>query len=237
MSYATESNSPQATAPLDAEAFQARTGVSAATLERLRLYLAQLARWQARINLVGRATLADPWRRHFLDSAQLLKLLPADAATLVDIGSGAGFPGLVLAIMAMGRGAAAASPGISATLIESDQRKAIFLNEIIRLTGVPAIVHEVRAEAYAGCPGDVVTARACAPLARLLPLAAAVGKAGATHLLLKGAAVGDELTAAGKDWTMRVDRHPSETDPGGVILEITDLARRDPKRDVEPDVN
>ncbi len=229
MSYATESKTPRpgrGPAPLSAEDFAARAGISAGGLERFRIYLAELQRWQRKINLVGAATLADPWRRHFLDSAQLHALVPTTATSVTDIGSGAGFPGLVLALMAQDRADGAASD-LHVTLIESDQRKAIFLREIIRLTEVSATVHEVRAEAYAGPPADVVTARAVAPLARLLPLAGALAKPGATLLFPKGSDAGDELTAAEKDWTMRLRQHASESDARGTILEITDLAGRD----------
>jgi len=223
MSYATESNRRQpAAAPFSAEAFQAQTGAPDAAVQKLRTYLATLERWQPKINLVGTKTLADPWRRHFLDSAQLLALVPPDARHLVDIGSGAGFPGLVLAVLAAG----GRRPELQVTVIESDQRKCIFLNEIKRLMNIPVTVHQGRAEAYAGRPADVATARACAPLTRLLPWVSAVSTVPARALLLKGEGAGDELTAAEKDWKMRVHQHPSVTDPRGVILEVTDLARR-----------
>jgi 16S rRNA (guanine527-N7)-methyltransferase len=227
MNYATESNTAmrkRQTEPLSPEAFQRETEVSDAGLARFRTYLAELERWQKRINLVGPATLKDPWRRHFLDSAQLALLMPPDAATLIDVGSGAGFPGLVLALMQLER---PASAQCRVTLVESDQRKAVFLLEIIRLTGAPAALHEGRAEAYAGEKADVLTARACAPLTRLLALTQPLGKAGATYLFPKGADAADELTAAGKDWKMQVRQHRSATDPDGAILEIIDLARRD----------
>ena len=225
MGYATESNEAKRrrqAEPLSAEAFQAAIGISDAGLGKLRAYLAELERWQPKINLVGPATLRDPWRRQFLDSAQLMALLPAGATTLIDIGSGAGFPALVLAVLA-----AESRPELRVTAIESDQRKAVFLKQIIRLTDVSAILHQGRAEAYAGPKADVVTARALAPLAPLLALAEALALAGATYLFPKGADAALELTAAGKDWTMRCRRHPSRTDPRGTILEIGDLARRD----------
>jgi len=222
MRYATDSNQRKMPQPLSAKAFQSETGISDDGREKLEAYLAALERWQAKINLVGAKTLADPWRRHFLDSAQLLAMIPVDARQVVDIGSGGGFPGMVLAIMA----AAGGMPALRVTLVESDQRKCIFLNEIKRLTGVSATVNHGRAEAYAGPPADVVTARACAPLVRLLQWVAAVSGPGARALLLKGEAAGDELTEAEKDWKMRVQQHPSVTDPRGVILEVTDFARR-----------
>jgi len=217
MRFATESKSPAAE-PLSRIEFQAALGLDDAAMETFDGYAEALARWQKTINLVGPKTLADPWRRHFLDSAQLLDHLPVGAATLVDIGSGAGFPGMVLAILLKDRA------GMQVQLIESDQRKCIFLNEVKRLTGAAATVHNVRAEAYGGPGGDVVTARACAPLARLLPWAAAVLRPGGRCLFLKGENVQDELTLARKDWKMQTQLHPSRSDPSGAILEVTDLA-------------
>jgi 16S rRNA (guanine527-N7)-methyltransferase len=233
MGYATETNGRKRkrprrdeSAPMTAEAFRALTGISDAGLERLRWYLTELERWQPKINLVGPATLQDPWRRHFLDSAQLAPLLPAGAARLIDVGSGAGFPALVVAVLAADA-AGEAFRGLQVTAIESDQRKATFLNEIIRLLEIPATVYQGRAEAYGGARADVVTARACAPLERLLGLAAPLAAPGASLLFPKGEDVARELTAAGKDWKMHCRQHPSLTDPRGAILEITDIARRD----------
>ena len=125
------------------------------------LYLELLGRWQRAINLVGPATLADPWRRHVLDFGQLLAHLPAPAGPLVDLGSGAGFPGLVLALLGV--------PEVA--LIESDRRKAAFLREVARATGAEVAVHAERIEVCTPWPAAVVTARALAPLPRLLPLA------------------------------------------------------------------
>ncbi len=190
-------------------------------MARLRLYNQQLQRWQEKINLVGAQTLADPWRRHFLDSAQLFKLLPEDASTIVDIGSGAGFPGLVLAIMAT----ADEAPARQVHLIDSDQRKGVFLREINRLTDAGVTVHSCRVGQYNGPKGDVITARGCAPLTRLLgwvmPLIAPDGRG----LLLKGEGAQDELTLASKDWRMDTVQHSSQSDPRGVILEVTNLAQ------------
>ncbi len=217
MRFATESELPAAE-PLSRIAFQAALNLDDAAMETFDGYAEALARWQQSINLVGPKTLADPWRRHYLDSAQLLDYLPDKAATLVDIGSGAGFPGMVLAILLPKVG------GTQVELIESDQRKCVFLNEIKRLASAPATVHNVRAEAYDGPKGDVVTARACAPLARLLPWAAAVLKPGGRCLFLKGESVQDELTLARKDWKMQTQLHPSRSDSSGAILEVSDLA-------------
>jgi 16S rRNA (guanine527-N7)-methyltransferase len=226
--YATESktNSPtsgrrRAPAPLSEREFQQACQVPDEIMIRLRLYNEQLARWQEKINLVGPQTLADPWRRHFLDSAQLFGLLPDGAETIVDIGSGAGFPGLVLAILATADGAAPRQ----VHLIDSDQRKCVFLREINRLTDAGAIIHSCRSAQYGGPKGDAITARACAPLGRLFgwaqPLLAPSGRG----LFLKGEGVQDELTQALKDWRMEVIQHSSQSDPRGVILEVTSLAQ------------
>ncbi|HTZ36607.1 MAG TPA: 16S rRNA (guanine(527)-N(7))-methyltransferase RsmG [Stellaceae bacterium] len=199
--------------------FAAQTGVSRETLARLEAYAALLAAWSARLNLVGRTTLGDVWRRHFLDSAQLLPLLPADAKSLVDLGSGAGFPGLVLAILGVG--------GVE--LIEADSRKAAFLREAARVTAAAVTVRGCRIEAVPRRAADVVTARGCAPLDRLLDLAERFVGPATTCLFLKGARAEEELTGAGKAWTMCLSRHPSRADPGGVVLSLQQVAR-EPRR-------
>jgi 16S rRNA (guanine527-N7)-methyltransferase len=195
--------------------FAAETGVSRETLARLAAYADLLTAWNQRLNLVGRGTVADLWRRHFLDSAQLHPLLPAGARTLVDLGSGAGFPGLVLAIMG----------GPHVHLIESDQRKAVFLREAIRVTQAPATVHATRIEAAPPLTADVVTARALAPLDALLDLAGRFVRPHTVCLFLKGRAAGDELTLAAKRWKMSADLLPSRSDPTGVILRLDHIER------------
>jgi 16S rRNA (guanine527-N7)-methyltransferase len=207
--------------PLSAAAFAARLDVSRETLERLTLHLELLARWQPAINLVGPTTLADPWRRHVLDSAQLVAHLSREAGNLVDLGSGAGFPGMVLAILGV--------PDV--TLIESDRRKAQFLREVARATGTAVTIHAERAERVAPFPAAVVTARALAPLPRLLPLAARFLAADGACLLLKGASVSDELTAAAKSWHMAPEMLPSLSAPAGIVLKLRGVARA---RDRQP---
>jgi 16S rRNA (guanine527-N7)-methyltransferase len=204
-----------AVAPLGAEGFAALTGVSRETLARLEAYAALLFEWSSRINLIGRSTLGDVWRRHFLDSAQLLPLIPAGSRTLSDLGSGAGFPGLVLAVLGV--------PGVE--LIEADSRKAAFLREAARSTGAEIILRPCRIEAVAPHPADVVTARACAPLDRLLPLAERFIGPRTTCLFLKGQRADEELTAAGKAWTMTTSRYPSRADPSGVVLSLQQVVR------------
>ncbi len=203
--------------------------LSADTILKLERYRELLVAWQDKINLVGRSTLGDFWRRHILDSGQLFPLLPDSGRgplVLVDLGSGAGFPGLVLAILASGAGRA-----IAVHLVESDQRKAAFLAEAARRTGVAATVriHAARIERLAPGtipPADVVTARALAPLDRLLGLAAPLLAPDGICLFLKGAGVEGELTAAAKTWKMRATRHASRSDPSGTVLKIEGLAWR-----------
>jgi 16S rRNA (guanine527-N7)-methyltransferase len=207
---------------LSPEEFAESAGVPRGTLERFRTYHALLTKWQRAINLVGPRTLGDAWRRHFLDSAQLWPLVAeaaqGRAATLADLGSGAGFPGLVLAIMAAGHGVP-----LTTHLIEADQRKAAFLIEVARATGTVVMVHADRAESIGNAgiiAADIVTARALAPLADLLALAAPLLAPDGVCLFLKGAAVDDELTRARETWKMTVDRIPSRSDPSGTILRI-----------------
>jgi 16S rRNA (guanine527-N7)-methyltransferase len=206
--------------PLGPEGFAAATGVSRETMARLEAYAALLVAWSGRINLIGRTTLDDLWRRHFLDSAQLLPLLPAVPQSLVDLGSGAGFPGLVLAILGV-RGV---------ELIEADSRKAAFLREAARIAGAEVTVRGCRIEAVAPHEVEVLTARGCAPLDRLLPLGKRFIGPATTCLFLKGARAAEELTAARKAWTMTVSCHASRADPAGTILRLQQVVR-EPRRD------
>ncbi len=200
---------------MSAADFAAETGVSRETLARFEAYLALLAHWQRRINLVAASTLADPWRRHMLDSAQLAPLLPADTRRIADLGSGAGFPGLPLAILL--------PKAVEVLLIESDSRKCAFLLEAIRETGAPAQVVAARIETIPVQDIDVVVARACAPLAKLLGLAKPLLKPDGRALFLKGRRAEEELTAAGEAWTITLARHPSRSDPDSTIFEASDI--------------
>jgi 16S rRNA (guanine527-N7)-methyltransferase len=166
----------------DREAALRLAPVSRETLERFDVYIALLARWRKTINLISETTFAEIWTRHIADSAQLLPLAPS-ALTWVDMGSGAGFPGLILAIQL------AEHPGACIHLIESDQRKAAFLREAARVTGAAARIHNLRIENAAGEiaePVDAVTARALAPLPRLLGLAKIWLEQGATGIFPRG---------------------------------------------------
>lgn len=204
---------PDPKVPLTPEAFAAAQNVSRETLERLRAYVDLLTRWQARINLVSAASLADVWRRHVLDSAQLYPMIEPKAVRLYDLGSGAGFPGLILAILGV----------TDVHLIESDRRKIEFLREAARITATKITLHPVRAQTLSPGDGDFITARGCASLSELLDLAKPLLKPNGNCLFLKGAGLQTELTDARKRWTMLVNELESITDPSGVIVRLREL--------------
>ena len=181
-------------------------------------FVTLLRRWNRTLNLISPAEEARIEVRHLADSLQLVPLIPSPVDRAIDLGSGAGFPGLVLA----------AATRVRFDLIESDQRKAAFLREAARILRVPVQVHAQRIEAVPIPPAPLVTARALAPLPRLLALAAPLLAPGGVALFLKGGAVESELTAANREWHMRVERFPSRTSATGVILRITELARVPP---------
>lgn len=189
--------------------------VSRETLARLEIHANLLRHWQAKINLVGTDSLDDLWRRHYLDSAQVRRLLPETFDALYDIGSGAGFPGLVLSILG--------APHVH--LIESDRRKAAFLREAARATGAAVTIHAGRVEDLA-VPSRrvVITARAVAPLESLLLLARPLLGPGAVCLFHKGAQAAAEIEKARARWSMRLESVPSLSDARGVILRIEELA-------------
>jgi len=203
------------TASLGPKGFADLVPVSRETLARLEAYVDLLTRWSVRINLVGRDTLADLWRRHILDSAQLHRFIPSTAKTLIDLGSGAGLPGLVLAILGVA--------GVE--LVEADSRKAAFLREAARVTDADVTIRPCRIQAVPPHPADVVTARACAPLDRLLDLAAPFLAPDTLCLFLKGQRFNEELTLARKAWTMNVSVEQSLSDRRGVVLRLQQVAR------------
>ena len=204
--------------PLDAVGFARLVSVSRETLARLTLYLELLRQWQKAINLVGASTLADPWRRHILDCAQLFRHLPERCASLADLGSGAGLPGLVLAAMGVDE----------VHLIESDRRKGQFLREAARRMELGGVrVHQKRIEDV-DLAVEAVTARALAPLAQLLPLARPLLRPGGRLVLLKGRRVDAELTALGEAERMRIELHPSLADPEGRVLVLEEVASSAP---------
>lgn len=202
------------------EEFLAETNVPRETFERLLEMDRVLMDWSERHNLVARSTIKDRWHRHFLDSAQLVPLLPEGVKTIVDLGSGAGFPGLVLAAMLEPK-------GTQVTLIESTQKKCAFLTEagaamgIKNLQVIPERIESVRL----GFKPDLITARALARLDKLLAYGAGLAGKKTKYYFLKGQDVEGELTEAAKYWHMDVIKHPSRTDPRAAILEIGNLAR------------
>ncbi|MEI9988179.1 MAG: 16S rRNA (guanine(527)-N(7))-methyltransferase RsmG [Aliidongia sp.] len=189
--------------------------VSRETLDRLETYVDLLGKWTRRINLVAPVTMVDVWRRHILDSAQLYPLLPPDTKILADLGSGAGLPGLVLAILGV--------PQVH--LIESDLRKSAFLQEAARQTGTAVTIHARRIDAAPAIQADIVTARALARLAILLDHATRFLKPGGACYFLKGSNSADELTEAGKSWHMEVSEFPSLSDASGVIVKLESIVR------------
>ncbi|MBY0612862.1 MAG: 16S rRNA (guanine(527)-N(7))-methyltransferase RsmG [Beijerinckiaceae bacterium] len=199
--------------------------VSRETSERLEIYATLLVKWQARINLIAETTATSIWRRHFADSLQLRRIVP-DALRWIDMGSGAGFPGLVVAIDL------ADDPAAHVHLIESNGKKCAFLREVVRETGARATIVDSRIEqampAFSARCVDVVTARALAPLTILLGYSEQVLKTGARGLFLKGQDVEQELTDSTKCWNLDYQLHRSETDPDARIVEITNAVRRDP---------
>jgi len=204
--------------PYGPEGFQKDTGVSRETLDRLKAYGDLLQTWNRKINLIGKSTAGDVWHRHMLDSAQLFPLIPSSVTTLMDLGSGAGFPGLVLAIMGV--------PQVH--LVESDQRKCAFLREAARVAGVAITIHSKRIEDLAPFPVDVITARALAPVENLLDWSAPFLTKNTRCLFLKGQNVEVELTETHKRWRIRVDQRQSLTDPRGSILTIDEVRRVQP---------
>ena len=206
----------------DREAALVLVPVSRETLARLDCFVATLLTWQRRINLIAPASARAIWTRHVADSLQLLSLAPA-AKIWLDVGSGGGFPGLVIAC-ALGE-----TPGAHVHLVESNGKKAAFLREAARVTGAPAIVHQARIEQMGtklGEPVEVVTARALAPLAKLLGLSEPWLKKGAQALFPKGQDVGAELTEASKYWNIQAMLVRSKTDAHGRIVSVGSAERR-----------
>lgn len=204
---------------MDASVFQSQFNVSRETISRLTVYEALLRKWQNKINLVGPSTVEHIWERHFADSMQLLVLAPGSAQNWLDLGSGAGFPGAVIAI--------AGFPG-KVFLVESDKRKAAFLQAVARETGCPLNVLADRVENVAvtqKIAADVITARALAPLPKLLELSAPFSRAQTTLLFLKGKGWEAELEEARSDWSFVSAVLPSHTDAEARVLKLTHIMR------------
>jgi 16S rRNA (guanine527-N7)-methyltransferase len=211
--------------------FAAAFGVSRETVARLETYEALLRQWQKAINLVAARTLEAVWQRHFADSAQLVALAPPGARSWLDLGSGAGFPGLVVAILLAEPprpGLPTPQPGSGCvTLIESDSRKAAFLGTVARQTGIAVDILSTRIETCATqsrvAPPDVVTARALAPLDKLLSLAAPLLSPRTVGLFLKGRQAAKEVEAARKAWTFNSALIPSSTEAEAHIVRVSTL--------------
>ena len=203
----------------DLDAFAATTGASEEAMTELVRFRDLLAEWNTRMNLVGPSALAEFWTRHALDSAQLLQLA-SDARIWMDIGAGGGFPGVVIACLLKRQG------GACVHLVESMAKRARFLSEVVQALQLPAVVHAVRAEALKRPGGlDVVAARACAPMPRLLEFASPHLAQGAIGLFLKGRGVEAELTEARQSWKFEAELLPSVSDPSGRIVRIERLSR------------
>jgi 16S rRNA (guanine527-N7)-methyltransferase len=195
------------------------TPVSRETQKRLEAFVELLLNWQSRINLIAPSTIPEIWTRHISDSLQLIDLVP-QARVWVDFGAGGGFPGLPIAC------ALADEPGTMIHLIESNGKKAAFLREAVRITGVPAKVHQERAENFGESwqgRADVVTARALAPLKTLCDQALPLIERGAVGVFPKGQDVDAELTEAAKYWSIEATKVPSKTSPDGCIVVIRGL--------------
>ena len=202
------------------DALLAGLNVSRETLAALRAFEALVQRWNPAINLVSKASLVDLWPRHILDSAQVFALCPDPAATWVDVGSGGGFPGLVVAILAR-----ELKPDLHVTLVESDLRKATFLRQAAQTLRLPARVLSERIESLAPLAADVFSARALAPLQDLLAYAERHMAPTGAAILPKGARYADELASAKASWRFDVDVRPSLSDAEAAILVIRNIHR------------
>ena len=207
--------------PLEPDPFSpgqsaAQALVSRETLDRLKRYAALLEDWSARINLGSKGSINDLWRRHFWDSAQLTELIPPASTTLIDLGSGAGFPGLVLAIM---------QPELRVTLVEATGKKCRFLEAVAGELQLKTRILNERVEDLPPERFDLITARACAPLPLLLSYAQRFWGEGSRALFHKGQNLASELTEAHKSWRIKIEQHSSRSDPSGIILEIRELQR------------
>ena len=193
------------------ESVQDALNVSRETLDKCAAYLVLLEKWQKSVNLVARKTLDIAWQRHILDSGQLARYLPDGCKVILDVGSGAGFPGLVLSIM----------QDATVHLVESDHKKTVFLQTVIRELDLTAIVHNERIESLPVLAPDVITARAFAPLGKAVGLLAPHMQADTVLLLLKGRNVEEELTEMPDYPIMSAVTYPSLSDPDGVVLQLT----------------
>lgn len=201
----------------DAAAFAAATGAGPAAMADMAAFMDALDQANGRMNLVGPSAMSQFWPRHAWDGAQLLIHAP-DARTWADLGAGAGLPGVVLAILLK------AEPGAHVHLVESLAKRCGFLREVVEALDLPATVHNARAESLS-LKVDVVTARACAPMAKLLGFAKPFLAKGATGLFLKGREVEVELTEAARYWRFQAELIPSLSSPSGRVVKVKGLSR------------
>ncbi len=197
------------------------TNVSRETRDVLDAFTALALKWNASINLISRRDETSIASRHIADSAQVFDHAPADARRWIDLGSGGGFPGIVCAILAR-----ETRPDLSFTLIESDTRKCVFLREAVRTLDVKADVENARIETVTGFTADIISARALAPLPKLLGLAWSFCTAETCLLFPKGKSARSELTEARETWHISADVLPSRTDPDGVVLKLSEVSPR-----------
>jgi 16S rRNA (guanine527-N7)-methyltransferase len=202
--------------PLGPVGFARISGVSRETLDRLTAYVDLLTHWNRRINLVSANTMGDLWRRHILDCAQLYKMLPRRTESVIDLGAGAGLPGLILAAMG----------AHEVHLIESDMRKAAFLREAARIMEITPVIHAERIEKTPAFPADVVVARACANLSQLIEYSEKFVGRQTICLFLKGEGAQAELAEAEKAWSLSAVVTPSQSDPSGAIVKLSSITRR-----------
>ena len=226
----TESTAGRARKPYSFDDLSRDLNVSRETLSALKLYGDLLIEWQNKFNLVSAKTIPDMWHRHFLDSAQILKYVGKKDPIWLDFGSGAGFPGLVVAILLRETG------GGTVHVVESTGKKARFLQEVVDLTigtgtGVEVHVHQERVEKMSPFVADVISARACASLDKLFGYGHRFSGPESIFLFPKGQDVDQELTAAAKYWNVDLDKYSSVTDPLAVILRINRLSRKDNPKD------
>ncbi len=195
-------------------------GVSRETMDRLQTYADLLEKWNPSINLVSKTTLSEKWQRHFLDSAQVWPHIPSDTKKLVDIGSGAGFAGLVLAIIAMEK-----RPNLSITLIESDARKCAFMRNTARAVGLDVEIQTKRIESAENLSADVLTARALATVSLLLSYGENILAPQGCCLFLKGQGCAIEVAEARESWDFTTEETNSITHPLGKVLKLTGISR------------
>lgn len=203
-----------------ADSSVAGLNVSRETLEALHSFEALVRRWTPAINLVSKTTLDDLWTRHIVDSAQVFTFCPSSATSWVDLGSGGGFPGIVIAVLAR-----ELQPGLRVALVEADLRKATFLRQAVQTLGLEVRVLSERIESLPPLATDVLSARALASLPDLLGYAKKHLASGGVAIFPKGARSAIEIAEARKSWVFDVDTHPSLSDANAAILVIRNIHR------------